>query len=497
MPSLAECPLPRLLLGFARDGFDGTMRLRFGRVDRSFRWQAGRPVEMCSERPEDALSAFLVARGTIEAATAERVRSSTIARDKGELAALAASQAAPPKELLLGYAEQIRAGLIDAFAWGPDAEVQFELAARDGTAPALPIEVAEVVRAGMTRHWRPDQCFAALSDQLAAFPTAAAAEDAPQPDESAAALLARCDGAHSAFSLLRQDADAAAIATLWWLDATGHLRWSETAAERLEDEPAAEDDAAASVEIDPAELGPEIEIVLSEAGSDDARAAAKRGAGGEKTVIDPKAEKLRAEILDLHERLADITYYELLGVERDAKPNEVKKGYLKAAKRLHPDALSRLGLDDIKDAANGVFAEITKAHGTLSDLRARQSYDAVLEGHTAIDADQLAQAEMLFRKGEILMKAGNFLDAFELLDAAVSLWPEEAEYHAALAWALQRKTPPESARAVEHFEKAIELGNPTAQWLLRMSYAVKECGDTKRAAQLASDAKQLDPQVRA
>jgi curved DNA-binding protein CbpA len=184
-------------------------------------------------------------------------------------------------------------------------------------------------------------------------------------------------------------------------------------------------------------------------------------------------------------------------VARDAGPAVVKRAYLKAAKRLHPDAVARAGLQELKAEANEVFAEITKAHAALSDPDERRAYDASLEGHTAVDASHLAQAETLFRKGEVMMRAGNFRGALELLDAAVRLWPAEAEYQAALAWALTRKNPPELDRAVEHFEKALELGDENPVWLLRLSIALKEKGEGEQAAQLAARARALDPSVRA
>ena len=84
---------------------------------------------------------------------------------------------------------------------------------------------------------------------------------------------------------------------------------------------------------------------------------------------------------------------ELLGVERDATPAQIKRSYIQAAKRLHPDALSRLGLAELKTEANEVFAEIAKAQATLLDVDRRRSYDASLDGHSDVDANQVAQAK--------------------------------------------------------------------------------------------------------
>ena len=106
----------------------------------------------------------------------------------------------------------------------------------------------------------------------------------------------------------------------------------------------------------------------------------------------------------------------------------------------------------MKQEANEVFAEIAKAYTTLLDMEQRRSYDAFLDGHTTVDANQVAQAEALYRKGEILLRAGNFLGALDFLQAATNLWPEESDYQSAYGWVLHRKNPPESELAREHLE---------------------------------------------
>ncbi len=64
-------------------------------------------------------------------------------------------------------------------------------------------------------------------------------------------------------------------------------------------------------------------------------------------------------------------HYKILGIDRDAKPEEVKKAYFVMAKKYHPDSGDET---EIKK-----FHEVAEAYKVLSDKDSRKAYDSSLK----------------------------------------------------------------------------------------------------------------------
>jgi molecular chaperone DnaJ len=62
-------------------------------------------------------------------------------------------------------------------------------------------------------------------------------------------------------------------------------------------------------------------------------------------------------------------YYKVLGVSKDAKPDEIKKAFRKLAREFHPDQNSQ------NAGAEAKFKEISEANSILSDAAKRKEYD--------------------------------------------------------------------------------------------------------------------------
>ena len=70
-------------------------------------------------------------------------------------------------------------------------------------------------------------------------------------------------------------------------------------------------------------------------------------------------------------------YYEVLGVQKGASDDDIKKAFKKMARKYHPD----LHPDDKE--CEEKFKEVNKAYDVLSDPEKRQRYDQF--GHAGVD----------------------------------------------------------------------------------------------------------------
>ncbi|MGE0868650.1 MAG: DnaJ domain-containing protein [Kofleriaceae bacterium] len=166
-----------------------------------------------------------------------------------------------------------------------------------------------------------------------------------------------------------------------------------------------------------------------------------------RAVDSTKAAELQKLIDDGLAKLDDgVDHFTLLGVAAEASPEAIRTAYFSLARQLHPDRLAASGIQDASKRAQRLFAEVNTAFAVLSDPKKHYEYVDTLRrgGAAAIQAEQtkaeemarrVLEAEEAFRRGEIALRRDQITVAVTEIERAISLNPEEPDYHAALAWA--------------------------------------------------------------
>jgi curved DNA-binding protein CbpA len=218
-------------------------------------------------------------------------------------------------------------------------------------------------------------------------------------------------------------------------------------------------------------------------------------------------------------------YYAILGVSRNANPNEIREAYLKLARDTHPDKVKDPAAR--KEAENR-FKFVTAAYDTLSRDRSRREYTAKLAPETtatastprqtppvvqgpplgpkpasAPQAPAAAQAAAIPSTPRATFDAlGQGIEAFnkqdyhtavQLLNVAVSQNENSPRAHAALSRALA-KNPNWIREAMNHMETASKLDPKNVAYLVELALFLQSQGLKLRAKRTLENAVALNPE---
>jgi len=168
-------------------------------------------------------------------------------------------------------------------------------------------------------------------------------------------------------------------------------------------------------------------------------------------------EKLQ-DVMALHDKIGEMSYYQVLGIGKQASEEDIKKAYFQLARKFHPDRFDRSVSPAERVKIEDVFDKITKAYHTLTNRELRKVYDIRMPaaGADSGTKDVLKKADTKFRQAKTLYSQGRFEDAVILLEEVVRLNRTKGTYFLLLGLT-ETKIPAFHKRAEEHLLKAIEL----------------------------------------
>jgi curved DNA-binding protein CbpA len=220
------------------------------------------------------------------------------------------------------------------------------------------------------------------------------------------------------------------------------------------------------------------------------------------------------------------TYYDLLGVDGSAPPEQLKSAYYEIARRYHPDRFRRTEpalIGHIESA----FARITQAYDTLRDAGLRANYDRKLQARRkvqrltnpapkptpaapatptpttpAADATPVEpglspaqRAENDFKEGFAALEQGQRSVAAGLFASAARLAPNEPRYRAYYGQILAAQEHTRRAAETE-LQAAIKLDPQNAQYRVMLAQLFRDLGFAIRARGEAERAVAADPNNR-
>jgi len=452
--TLKRTPFARLLQRLYARRASGSLLLLRDTTKKIVIFVDGYPMSVRSNVLGETLGRILLEKRLITSeALAESVgRMQKEKRHQGEI--LVEMGALSPFNLERALVEQVEAKLLEVFSW-PDGKFMFKAGEHAmAERPRLERSPAGLILEGIRRHYDDRRQEAALekyADQYVAL------------------------SKDPVLRLQEMTSDATEQAFIQSLDGTKQLDVVLSRAEIARDK---------------ARL---LLVALSEAGMIEHHDTTSRRKGPTPTQVPPStsgasgsappasAPLASGQLAMMLQTVRTQDFFWALGVDHDAGPVELDRAYEALARSFHADRY-RLGAEDDRKAAQEIFDRLTEAHRTLRDPARRKAYVAKLTPTpedvgddaeaertarprpaapaSATSAPSNAAARALYEAGLEHLKGRRHHEAVEALRQAARLVPNEADFRAALGWALFRQAPADARAgraAVAELRRALQL----------------------------------------
>ena len=487
--TLKRTPFARMLQRLFARRATGSLLLMRESTKKIVSFVDGYPVSVRSNVLDECLGQILLQQRLIsnEALQESLRRMNDEKRQQGQL--LVEMGVLSPYNLSRALVEQLEAKLFEVFSW-PDGQYMFKHGEPpDGNQPQLAVQLGHAV----------------------------------QLDRSPAALI--LEGIRRHYTPARQDAVLAAYAGKYVaLSRDPVLRLQEVTSDPAEQRFIHDIDGRTRLEtvIDSARIPRDkarwLLVALSQAGMIEpadtpirkhgtptpaaapvSPAAVDAASGGPASVPGSAALLSTNQLALVAQTVRSQNHYWALGVKPEDPREVIDQAYEALARGFHPDRY-RQRPDEDRRLAQEIFDRLTEAHRVLSDPTRRRAYVTKLEKQRPSDLPSgpvpSGAAKEIYDTGMQHLRANRHRQAVEAFRQAARMLPDQADFRAALGWALFREAPADAragraARA--ELLRAIQLDpkNHRARYYLGHFYA--QTGQADMAITEFEKLLELDP----
>jgi DNA-binding response OmpR family regulator/curved DNA-binding protein CbpA len=491
--SLADTSFPELLAQLYREKSDGALLLRHDKVKKIVYFKAGYPVFVKSNLLNECLGKVMVREKMITEAECEESIVSMKKSKRQQGTVLIEMGCISPHNLQYALSLQLRVKLMDLFAW---EDGDFQHNPKSETPPAtisLESSTASLIYAGIRETYGLPRLRGLLDGFLDRYVV-------PNPDpwfrfqemdldEDEERFFLRLKGKQTLREILDLGLDKErGYQIIYALVCSGivNLKDSPPLLEILEENEPEEEEVLSTPTMPgaPPSLSERIKGRLDEGGGvpvpmiSESGRVSDIGRGG--AGLSAEERTLREDLVKRMEEMRTQNYFEILGVSKTAKTDEIKKAYFALAKKYHPDRLSVSTSSETRVLADEIFNFISRAHDVLVDEEQRKTYleelsSGVKDG-VSNEVSKILSAEGIFQQGEAALRRRDYPLAKQHFEEVTKLCPEEGEFHAYLGWTLFQSDPKneEAIRlAREHLNQAISLNPKVDKAYLFLGYIYK------------------------
>jgi DnaJ-class molecular chaperone len=194
----------------------------------------------------------------------------------------------------------------------------------------------------------------------------------------------------------------------------------------------------------------------------------------------------------LYKKRENTDHYGILGIEKWATQDKIKKAYYKVAKEFHPDRHFHLPSETLKNKLNILFSYITEAYKILSDTKTRREYDNTLSIKPAkTESNNIEIARIRFKEGNTAFRKRSYAEAAELFGQAAYLDASVPDYHFNMGLALEKAK--RLREAEKAFQQALKIAPYNANYLAELGHIYLQLDLKLRAKTTFEKAIKLDP----